>query len=348
MNSENLSLPVSVIVPLYNREAFLPQLLRTLESQTFKEFEVILIDDGSSDGTHAWIEKYFRESVLTYQYVYQDNGGPYKARNNGLKHAKGKYIVLFDSDDEWPDYHLKQFFDAMESNKDVDWLFASIEIIEHESRNVLQESNFVDKRGNEHPVISLQSESRLVGEREIKVITDPRLPETMIEHTLPGSMQCSIIKRSVFDSHLFDESFRTAYDRFFCMKTAIKGFKFAYLNNTHLIYHVHDDNISTVSANTPAEKLKKSAITMIRGYRLIKKEAVNLKQKNAAKKRVSEVHAWELSIAEQSLGNYKASISAIWVAINNFPQNILYYKTLFATCIKLFSSKLISFIRDDK
>lgn len=348
MNLENLCLPVSVIVPLYNREAFLPQLFRTLESQTFKEFEVILIDDGSSDGTHAWIEKHFRESVLTYQYVYQDNGGPYKARNNGLKHANGKYIVLFDSDDEWPDYHLKQFFDAMESNKDIDWIFASIKIIEHESRNVLQESNFVDKRGNEHPVISLQSESRFVGDREIKVIIDPRLPETIIEHTLPGSMQCSIIKRSVFDSHLFDESFRTAYDRFYCMKTAIKGFKFGYLKNTHLIYHVHDDNISTVSANTPAEKLKKSAITMIRGYRLIEKEAVNSKQKKAAKKRVSEVHAWELSMAEQSLGDYKASISAICVAINNSPKNLLFYKSLFATYIKLILSNLFSFIRVDK
>ncbi|NDW14290.1 glycosyltransferase [Alteromonas genovensis] len=348
MNSENLSLPVSVIVPLYNREAFLPQLLRTLESQTFKDFEVILIDDGSNDGTRAWIEKYFRESALNYHYVYQENGGPYKARNNGLKHAKGKYIVLFDSDDEWPVYHLKQFFDAMESSKDVDWIFASIEIIEHESRNVLQESNFVDKHGNEHPVISLQSESRLVAEGQIKVITDQRLPETMIEHTLPGSMQCSIIRRSVFDIHLFDDSFRTAYDRFFCMKTAIRGFKFAYLDNTHLIYHVHDDNISTVSANTPAEKLKKSAITMIRGYRLIEKEAVNLKQKKAAKKRISEVHAWELSMAEQSLGDYQASISAICVAINNYPQNILYYKTLLATCIKLISSKIINFIREDK
>ncbi|WP_429933178.1 glycosyltransferase family 2 protein [Alteromonas sp. 4B03] len=348
MKSENLSLPVSVIVPLYNREAFLPQLLRTLECQTFKEFEVILIDDGSTDSTHAWIEKHFRKSVLNYYYIYQDNGGPYKARNNGLKHSKGKYIVLFDSDDEWPDYHLKQFFDAMEANQDVDWIFASIEIIEHESRNVLQESNFVDDSGNKHPIISLQSEIRFVGEGQIRVITDPRLPETMIEHTLPGSMQCSMIKRSVFDSHLFDENFRTAYDRFFCMKTAIRGFKFAYLNNTHLIYHVHDDNISTVSANTPAEKLKKSAITMIRGYRLIEREAVNLKQKKAAKKRVGEVHAWELSMAEQSLGDYKASISAICVAINNSPKNLLYYKTLFATYIKLISSNLIGFIRADK
>lgn len=334
MNEKESTVPISVIVPLYNREAFLPQLLNTLISQSFQNFEVILVDDGSTDETKRWVEFHFGQTDLQHIYIYQENGGPYKARNNGLRHSKGKYIALFDSDDEWPAYHLEEFYYAMEANPDIDWLFASIKRIEHDSRVVLEESNFYLENGKPHPIITLNTEKIDFKKESLFIINDQKLPETMIEHTLPGSMQCSLIKREVFDFHLFDETFKTAYDRFYCMKTAISGFRFAYLKKTHLIYHVHDDNISTVG-NAPAEKLLRSAQTMLRGYKLIQFQANNSRQRSAAVKRLAEVYAWELAMAFQKNRNYARSIFSLWSAVKLKPFNLLFLKSLLVACLKL-------------
>lgn len=334
MKNSSYHFPVSVVVPLFNRESFLPQLLETLTKQTFQNFEVILVDDGSTDDSRIWITKNFGNSSLHYKYLHQKNSGPYTARNYGIKAANGKYIALFDSDDEWPDYHLAVFYDAMEKNTDIDWLFGSIERIEHGSGKLLENSNFYMANGKPHPVISLHTEQRNNAIETIYVLKDSRLAESIISHTLPGSMQCSFLRREVFDNdNFFDESFRTAYDRFFCMSAAINGFTFAYTTNRHLIYHVHDDNISTVN-NAPPEKLLKSAKTMLRGYSIIKQLAKNKAQRRAATRRLSEVYAWELSIAHQRQSLYLKSIENLWSAIKLKPVNILYYKSFVAAALK--------------
>lgn len=343
MNDPDLSLPVSVIIPLFNREAFLPQLLNTLTSQTFTQFEVILVDDGSTDNTSQWVSENFESSGIRYKYIMQENGGPYKARNNGISHAKGKYIVLFDSDDEWPDYHLAEFYYVMVNNPDVDWLFGSIKRIDHVTRSILENSNLQTAEVKTHPIISLKAVKRYFSNDTLYVIDDGRLPETMISHTLPGSMQCSIIKREVFEYERFDESFRTAYDRFFCMKAALNGFKFAYLKKMHLIYHVHDDNISTVGEAIP-EKVIKSAKTQLRGYRLIADYSHTKAQKKAAKKRISELHAWELAMSYQKIGQYKKAIECFKLAVTLWPTNVWMWKSLSFAYIKMF---LFS-IRKDK
>ena len=105
---------VSVIVPLYNRKKFLPQLITTLKQQTFSNFELILIDDGSTDNTDVWVDDNKNQISQKVIYLKQKNAGPYAARNNGLGLASGKYIAFQDSDDEWPDYHLAEFVSILE------------------------------------------------------------------------------------------------------------------------------------------------------------------------------------------------------------------------------------------
>ena len=341
--SKNM-VPISVIVPLFNREAFLPQLLNTLLSQTFQDFEVILVDDGSTDGSKKWIDVHFANSNLNYQYIFQENGGPYKARNNGLKHSSGIYIALFDSDDEWPAYHLSEFYNAMEQNPDIDWLFASIKRIEHESGLVLEETNFFEN-GKLHPVLGLKTVERVFENDGISVINDDRLPETMIEHTLPGSMQCSLIKREVFDFHIFDEDFRTTYDRFYCMRSAIAGFKFAFIKKTHLIYHVHSDNISTVGEPEP-DKLLRSGKTLLRGYSIISSYSQNRRQKQAAIKCMSNVYAWIIGTAYQKKEQHVHAMKSYAKSFKLNPFNPLILKSFIVSIIKfIFKPFRLLFIR---
>jgi len=88
---------ISVIVPTYNRSAFLHRALRSIEKQSYAPCEVIVIDDGSSDNTQSLVKTEFPKIT----YLYQQNLGVSKARNIGILNAKGQWLAFLDSDDEW-------------------------------------------------------------------------------------------------------------------------------------------------------------------------------------------------------------------------------------------------------
>ena len=89
---------VSVIVPAYNVSKYIPEALASLEKQTFSDFEVLVVDDGSTDDTVAVVQK-FCQRDNRFSLLQKPNGGLSSARNYGIRHAKGEYIALLDGDD---------------------------------------------------------------------------------------------------------------------------------------------------------------------------------------------------------------------------------------------------------
>lgn len=94
---------VSVVIPVYNGEAFLAEAIESVLRQDPRPMEIIVVDDGSTDGT-AQIAANFIEHV---KYVYQPNSGPPAARNRGLKMVQGDVIAFLDADDLWPENKLR-------------------------------------------------------------------------------------------------------------------------------------------------------------------------------------------------------------------------------------------------
>lgn len=89
---------ISVIIPTYNRANDLDRCLKSLQHQTFKNFEVLVCDDGSTDNTKKIVEKY--NSIMKIKYIKDENfGGPARPRNNGISEAQGDWICFLDSDD---------------------------------------------------------------------------------------------------------------------------------------------------------------------------------------------------------------------------------------------------------
>lgn len=88
---------VSVIIPTYNRAGYIVETLRSVFAQTFTDYEVIVVDDGSTDDT-ADVLKPFLDRIT---YIRKENGGQGSARNAGIRLAKGEYIAFLDSDDLW-------------------------------------------------------------------------------------------------------------------------------------------------------------------------------------------------------------------------------------------------------
>lgn len=89
----------SVAVTTYNRKKLLKRTLDSLETQSYKDFEVLIIDDGSSDGTDAFIEEFKKTSEMNIRYFYKENGGKPSALNVAIEEARGEFFLILDSDD---------------------------------------------------------------------------------------------------------------------------------------------------------------------------------------------------------------------------------------------------------
>lgn len=109
---------ISVIVPVYNVENYLRTALDSLVAQTFKDFEVILVNDGSTDLSGEICEEYTR-LYSNFHVFHKKNGGQSSARNFGLKKANGEYITFLDSDDYFEPYALEVFM-QIQQKYDVD------------------------------------------------------------------------------------------------------------------------------------------------------------------------------------------------------------------------------------
>jgi glycosyltransferase involved in cell wall biosynthesis len=93
---------VSVVIPTYNRQLFLRKAIESVLSQKFSDFELIVVDDGSTDDTAEMVRGYGGQ----IRYIYQANAGPSSARNSGIAEARGRWLAFLDSDDEWCEDYL--------------------------------------------------------------------------------------------------------------------------------------------------------------------------------------------------------------------------------------------------
>lgn len=111
---------VSVIIPVYNIETYLRECLESVCNQTLEDIQILVIDDGSTDGSAAICQEYAARYPDKLTYFYKENGGSASARNMGLEHAVGEYIGFIDSDD-WvdPDMYEKMYRTAKEHDADM-------------------------------------------------------------------------------------------------------------------------------------------------------------------------------------------------------------------------------------
>ena len=112
---------VSVIIPTYNRESTIKKSIDSVLQQTYKDLELIIVDDGSTDNTGQIINGY-QDSRLHYIKA-EKRGGANKARNIGIVNAKGEYIAFQDSDDIWEKDKLEKQVRVLQENKQIDGVF---------------------------------------------------------------------------------------------------------------------------------------------------------------------------------------------------------------------------------
>lgn len=132
------NIKVSIIVPVYNSEKYIGSTLDSIINQDFNGFEVIVIDDGSTDDSLRIIEEKLSKSAVAHEIIHQENSGVSSARNLGIEKAQGEYLVFVDSDDYITGNHLSELY-----NGETD--FSLIQFIKKEGKKS-SAPNYISKR----------------------------------------------------------------------------------------------------------------------------------------------------------------------------------------------------------
>jgi len=180
---------ISVIIPVYNVGEFLCPCLDRLQAQTYRNLEILLIDDGSADDSGARCDEYAAKDPR-FQVVHKENGGVSSARNLGLDMARGEYIAFVDSDDLIePDYFETLLRDAVEQNADV--VFCNMVDID-------EQGNRLGENG------SIRKKARIDSLEEVlhRIVQNERRHYYMVCASL---MKAERIKNTRFESFAFGE-----------------------------------------------------------------------------------------------------------------------------------------------
>jgi len=201
-NAASASPVVSVIIPAYNAGSFLGAALQSVFTQTFKDFEVIVINDGSPD-----TEK-LEDAILPYGdriiYLTQENKGPSAARNAGIRRARGEFIAFLDSDDAWAPDYLAEQTKLLRENPDVGAVYS--------------DTRRCSESGEEGRTFMEECPS-----------TGPVTFESLLVEQVQIPMSFSVARRqAVIDAGLFDDRFRRVEDYDLWLRLLHRGRRIIY------------------------------------------------------------------------------------------------------------------------
>jgi glycosyltransferase involved in cell wall biosynthesis len=316
---------VSIILPTYNRAKFLPQAISSIRSQSHVDWELIVVDDGSTDDTQKLISELTDSIPQPVHYVYQTNQGAYGARNTGLDRASGGFIAFFDSDDIWLAHHLHDCVAALQANPEVDWVYGACRVVDYLTGRVVAPSTFYVS-GEGRPFLKLHA--RQMG--TLRIIDDPEALKSMFLDGLYCGLQNSVIRRRLFENRPFQTAFRNeAEDQLVVLRMLAEGRTFAYIDQVNVIYHEHDANSSAAGSDPDLEKRILIYFALVRGYEELRSQIkMTPCELRAWRKRLSREYFWHLGYSLYwRHGRRNEAMSMFWQGIRLWPWDIFYWKT---------------------
>ena len=212
LKSSTSSPQVSVVIPAYNAMRFLPQTVASVLQQTFTDFEVLIIDDGSKDGTAQWAAAQTDPRV---KLVSRANGGAAATRNTGVAAARGEYVAFLDADDVWQPTKLAKQVARAEADPSVGLVDTWI--------------SYIDSAGEP------------IGEVMTQHVEGDVWAE-MLEYNLVRCGSTPLVRRRLFDEvGSFDEGFRYAEDWEMWIRITARA-RFAVVKEPLVAYRQHANN----------------------------------------------------------------------------------------------------------
>lgn len=277
----------SVVIPLYNKVNFIQDCLDSVLQQTYENFEIIIVNDGSTDGSEEIVK---RNKDSRIRFFSQENKGVSEARNKGIHEAKGEYIALLDADDYWFPHHLESLHELIILFPNAGLYGDRYEIkIQNKSIRLAQIPNYIKNK----PV--------LINDYFAESLADPIL----------WTSACAF-KKSIFNNiGPFDKKLRTAQDLDFFVRGALK-FSVAFYPKVGMRYIKDSEN------NLAKSKFNTDRVYFISKYKTEEKE-------NSSLKNYLDINRFALVIRCKLDGDplWKKVISDIDFNHLNFKQKIL-------------------------
>lgn len=237
---------ISIIVPIYNTEKYLHQCLDSILNQTYTNFEVLLVNDGSTDSSGIICQEYVgRDS--RFRYFEKDNGGVASARNLGLERSGGAYITFIDSDDWVEQNYLDVLYTALKEN-DTDVAISTYKRFAQDGVFYLRSYSREDDE-----FLNIGTRSR---DSFLEIL--PRLGE--LDHSF-YSISSKLIKREIIGNLLFDEQISYAEDLNFFFHLYLGVESVVFVRDYTYVYRTHDastsQNVNELQALQELEIFKK-------------------------------------------------------------------------------------------
>ena len=225
-----MSPAVSVVIATYNRAKLLGETLESILGQTFRDFEVIVVDDGSTDETERVINSYGQR----VRYYYQKNKGPSAARNLGVHHARAEWISIQDSDDLCLPNHLGVLHGYVKSHPEVGMVFANGEYLGGPVHN--------------RETIIPEAKSRQLARRPVRL-------EDIFDKSIVRLQAGLIAKKSYNEIGGHDESLRICMDLDLAFRLWA-CYPMAYIDQVVFSYRRHEGNISADQERRLSENIR--------------------------------------------------------------------------------------------
>jgi glycosyltransferase involved in cell wall biosynthesis len=319
---------VSIILPTYNRQKFLTAAIDSIKHQSYDDWELIVVDDGSRDDTVRVLEELTADISGRVTIIAQENQGPGIARNRGIQSARGTYIAFYDSDDTWDAIHLSSCVEALNQNPDVDWVYASFRRVNFSTNAIIDEDEF-HRHGVPAAFLSLKTERR----GNLQVLRDKAAMSCLIEHGLGIGLRVSVVRRAIFDRVEFPK-FRIGEDQVLYIRAHSAGARFGYLPAVQATAYVHDSNISDVSGRQSTEKSISVSKELVVSLRSLTDLPLTRAERRTLNRRVGQICVWNIGYRYATAENYSAALKFIGKGVALCPRNVWFWKTYVSTSVK--------------
>jgi len=276
---------VSVIIPAFDVAQYIGEALASVFGQTFKDFEVIVINDGSRDSEE--LERALQPYLNRITYIKQPNRGPSSARNAGIRRARGCFIAVLDADDVWLPEYLAQQLRAFEAEPTLDLIYVDAMMHGEGTRN---RKSFMD----------------------IFPSTGPVTVEALLEQRCVLITSCVVVRRQVLlEAGLFDENYFRSEDFDLWVRLAHGGGKLAYQRKVLAHHRVRGDSLAA-----DRTRMQRSAIEVYEN--LTRKLALTPRQRALVETEIAK-YRFELALTrgkhELAAGDYGRAIASLKCAL---------------------------------
>lgn len=222
---------ISVLIPAYNAAGFIFEALDSVFHQSVPVHEIIIVDDGSSDGTSGEVERWKELHGVNVTLLRQNNRGVSAARNSGIKASRGDWVALLDADDIWTTDHLQALEHAIKKYSDLVGVFGDGVYFGDTSINA---GPIAREKALQAAVDQANDPIYLLGERFYEIL----IPGLFFA---PSSFMFN--REAALAAGLFDESIGASEDREFVLRLSRKG-KFAFVDRPIAKLRIHQSNLT--------------------------------------------------------------------------------------------------------